>query len=178
MYLDPQNTPKTTWGGFGGSPRPVDGFLGPSPAPWGVLGGPGPVRQVSQSHTNESFVTPKRAASVVDDQLRYLTVQNRAEKQSPKDLIDASRKILHQTLLNSDRRDLIESIESQCVLKQSTLQRAQDRFAEDLQKFQAMQFEMNTMDQLKQEDIQREVDRNERLIIELAQLNLEKDQID
>ena len=41
-----------------------------------------------------------------------------------------------------------------------------------------MQFEMNTMDQLKQEDIQREVDRNERLIIELAQLNLEKDQID
>ena len=81
-------------------------------------------------------------------------------------MISASRQILHSTLVEQDKHDYLQTIQTQCTARLHTLSEAKERFAEDLQKFQAMKSEMVTVDQMKQEELLRVKERVECLDME------------
>lgn len=60
------------------------------------------------------FMTPQRARSInpASDPLRYLTSQKDQGKESIKEYLESSRKLLTMTLVNKDRRESLDSIRS------------------------------------------------------------------
>jgi hypothetical protein len=67
---------------------------------------------------------------MAEDPLRYLRGVD--QKQSPRDMISASRKMLHSSLVENDKQEFLQNIQTQCSARMQTLSEAKERFAEDL----------------------------------------------
>jgi hypothetical protein len=88
-------------------------------------------------------MTPQRKNnSISDNPLRYLNSEMMRGKESTKEYIMATRKLLMNDLVNQDRQDYLRNIKDQYDQKYDGLETAKDMFEEDLQKFNSMRSEI------------------------------------
>lgn len=84
--------------------------------------------------SDSRFMTPQRARSInpASDPLRYLTCQKDNGKESIKEILESSRKLLTLNLVNKDRKETLDSARSESEKKELELNSARQAFQDDM----------------------------------------------
>ena len=107
--------------------------------------------------------------SAQKDKLRYLSADKR-NKESIKDFIQSSRKLLLNSLITNDRRQQLDSIREKTDAKKRELSDLKAAFQEDLQRFQSIKSEMEAVSQLKNEELAETKEKADQLDLEYQDL--------
>ena len=94
---------------------------------------------------NDRFKTPikdRTGELLTADPLRYLNTVKNQKKETPREIINGSRKILHTNILTEDRERELYDIAERFEMEKEKLEMTKDAFEEDLQRFRSMKGEL------------------------------------
>ena len=93
---------------------------------------------------NDRFKTPvrERGELLTNDPLRYLNTVKNQKKETPREMVNGSRKILHTNILTEDRERELYDIAERYEDEKEKLELAREAFEEDLQRFRSMKGEL------------------------------------